>query len=119
VARGGQRSIQGGFDIGRGGLGSFDLTVSFGEGAGEPLHLGGQQILRNGSGVVSTEQLLTFVLDPLLVATGAIQPTGGFGLLGGQLLPDGGPDLVGVLRSDEEGTVEVGDALFDLLGPGG
>jgi hypothetical protein len=52
MASSGERSVEGGFDIGRGGLGSFDLAISLSEGTGQPLHLGGEEILGNGSGVV-------------------------------------------------------------------
>jgi hypothetical protein len=50
VAGCGQRFAQDGFDVDCDDLGGFDLTVSLGEGAGEPLHLGGEQVLRDGPG---------------------------------------------------------------------
>ncbi|WP_133851746.1 hypothetical protein [Labedaea rhizosphaerae] len=59
-------SVEGGFDIGGGGLGDLDLTVGCSQVMGKSLHLGGKQVLRDSTGVVSLEELLALALDSLL-----------------------------------------------------
>ncbi|UIJ59025.1 hypothetical protein LWP59_33955 [Amycolatopsis acidiphila] len=96
-----------GFDICGGGLGCLDLGFNFDQSAGEALHLAGEKVLRDGSGVVSLEQLLALVQSSCFTPGSAVQSATCFGLLVCKLLADGCANLLAVLRSDLESAVEV------------
>ena len=73
---------QGLLDVGGGGgLCALDFAVGFCHQTGEPLHLGCEQVLRDGAGVVGLQELLAHGVGLLLLSNGASEVVAGLALL--------------------------------------
>lgn len=110
-----ERFQRGLLDVRRGGLGTPDFAIGFGELARVPLHLSRQQLLRGGAGVVRAQELLAFVLGLLFLSSSSLQVVAGFALLLGQLAADSFLDVSTERRGEAEPQVERLNGFLNAL----